>query len=417
MSKNTVESVKLYNKNMVYSGFLSIISLLGLCFHFSMGSETQTKKERRQICGEGFSTQLLTDMQDMAIPPCDISAFSDFKTSYFANLTTNFGVNIMSSCGYVALGMLLSYYDTYLDDSIIPECYDAPSFGDTHDINGRHQSPGVLKDNYSLCDTNNDGNISSDEYLGYVLSHQNSSFHAKLISIGNGLGLYDSSSDEPCLTDEYDRVFVLTNYLSSIGLSLGIDYSISILNNSSSEIKESALQLVRGGTPVLLGVLNVDSNNRHAVVAYDSPEQSTDLYCHWGMPSSETHYLLNDRFVYNSMIAINFNINHSHTNNYVVQNVNQSVTYCYDDCGVETYTNFTEHGYSVYSSLSNDYHQASCYCGMIVSSDRHHTSSSMTFIRRGHTYANCSLCGTLVDLGAGYIDVPGINREDDHEEI
>ena len=44
---------------------------------------------------------------------------------YFKNLTENIGYNeTSSSCGYVALGMLLNYYDTSLNDNIVEEKYE-----------------------------------------------------------------------------------------------------------------------------------------------------------------------------------------------------------------------------------------------------------------------------------------------------
>lgn len=79
-----------------------------------------------------------------------IAEYADFKTAYFDNLTYNFGANYKGSCGYVAIGMLLSYYDTYLDDSIITEAYDAPFIGYGSDTVERRNSLGVQKD--FVCD-------------------------------------------------------------------------------------------------------------------------------------------------------------------------------------------------------------------------------------------------------------------------
>lgn len=43
-----------------------------------------------------------------------------FLSAYFDYLETNFGTNDKGSCVYVSIGMLLSYYDTFLNDDIIP---------------------------------------------------------------------------------------------------------------------------------------------------------------------------------------------------------------------------------------------------------------------------------------------------------
>ena len=55
-------------------------------------------------------------------------------------------MNYKGSCGYVAIGMLLSYYDTFLSDDIIPEQYDVISAGNETDMVQRRNSPGIKKD-------------------------------------------------------------------------------------------------------------------------------------------------------------------------------------------------------------------------------------------------------------------------------
>ena len=45
--------------------------------------------------------------------------YESFLQAYYENLKYNFGMNYQGSCGYVALGMKLSYYDTFLNDDDI----------------------------------------------------------------------------------------------------------------------------------------------------------------------------------------------------------------------------------------------------------------------------------------------------------
>ena len=42
---------------------------------------------------------------------------------YFERLNANIGINVDNSCQYVAVNMILSYYDTFYDDNIIPDEY------------------------------------------------------------------------------------------------------------------------------------------------------------------------------------------------------------------------------------------------------------------------------------------------------
>ena len=44
--------------------------------------------------------------------------------NYFSNLNTFSPSNKGGSCGFVSLAQVLSYYDTFYNDSIIPEQYD-----------------------------------------------------------------------------------------------------------------------------------------------------------------------------------------------------------------------------------------------------------------------------------------------------
>lgn len=60
-------------------------------------------------------------------------------TTYFHNLYRNIGYNRFNSCGYVATGMLLSYYDTFWDDGFIAEKFD---YSRTPDYNS---SRGIVK--------------------------------------------------------------------------------------------------------------------------------------------------------------------------------------------------------------------------------------------------------------------------------
>lgn len=66
-----------------------------------------------------------------------------YSTYYFSQLKQNFGNNIKGSCTYVALAMLLSYYDSYWNDSIIPEGYDMISMLEENELPLLVESPGI----------------------------------------------------------------------------------------------------------------------------------------------------------------------------------------------------------------------------------------------------------------------------------
>ena len=60
-----------------------------------------------------------------------------FSTIYFDNLNYNLGENVKGSCGYVAIGMYLSYLDTYWDDDIISEYNDYVTILNTNQMQTR----------------------------------------------------------------------------------------------------------------------------------------------------------------------------------------------------------------------------------------------------------------------------------------
>ena len=134
-----------------------------------------------------------------------IDEYDNFLVAYYDNLTYNFGVNYKNSCGYIALGMLLSYYDTYLSDNIIPEQYDISSVGVGTNTIDRRNSPGVLRDIIENSNNTSDKELkyySATEYYSTMESMSNISMHAKLLTIGATKGYYKfNNNSAPALTN------------------------------------------------------------------------------------------------------------------------------------------------------------------------------------------------------------------------
>lgn len=47
-----------------------------------------------------------------------------YSTEYFSNLRDNFGYNDFGTCGHIAIEMVLTYYDTYWDDGVVPDNFE-----------------------------------------------------------------------------------------------------------------------------------------------------------------------------------------------------------------------------------------------------------------------------------------------------
>ena len=74
------------------------------------------------VCGP-MSVARADELEVVDAPPTMVE--------YFEGLQENYPLNLLGSCTYVALTMLLTYYDTYLNDNIIPEVYDVPLVKDS----------------------------------------------------------------------------------------------------------------------------------------------------------------------------------------------------------------------------------------------------------------------------------------------
>ena len=69
----------------------------------------------------------------------------NYATYYFYNLHENLGYNNAESCGYVAMGMLLSFYDIYWNPNFISDMY-LKSEVATLPLSLSTESPGIVSD-------------------------------------------------------------------------------------------------------------------------------------------------------------------------------------------------------------------------------------------------------------------------------
>ena len=264
-----------------------------------------------------------------------------FMIHYFKNLRVNFGDNLRGSCGYVALAMILSYFDTVLNDKIIPENYDRPS-------NNFYASPGIGKD-VPNADVNK---WNYDQYKAFIDQKKNTYLHARFLDIAHNQDrvrdkkhdfhfgsipedirkVFDeyiknvaNISPKYCAVDEFMMTVndkkVSTDYV--IGSKLSIinhdnrtiydatrrintyvkddiyDQSFRAIQFVSEEIKKFAINTIREkGIPVWISVGRltdeIDPSDRskirlgiqggHAIVAY-AVTDNNELICHYGWPT------------------------------------------------------------------------------------------------------------------------------------
>lgn len=227
-----------------------------------------------------------------------------FAPYYFKNLNYGFGYNEFGSCGYVAAGMLLSFWDTYWDDDVVPEYYE------------EHAS---LYVNHALLDVDSPGNVrepnsfyqvDASTYHSNITTYKNTYFHFLLLDIGKTL-FNTTAGDYGMTYSQYDTLFsqYIYNYR---GYSTNDVEIVKFSSTNSESVRQKAIDYVSRGIPVKLGI------DRHAVVAYDYDAQNDKLYCHFGWGANTTHVTIESLGYtsYNNVVAFDFKNTHSHSDNY-----------------------------------------------------------------------------------------------------
>ena len=195
---------------------------------------------------------------------------------YFENLYNNIGNNDNGSCTVVALCMLLSYYDTFINDNIIPEQYDKityESFDDIYaDLEDYVESPGIKEE-----------------------------FHQELInySFANGFGFENSIlpiNYVEFLNSYYDEFIFSGNYYNS-----NIDVAIKNCIDNDNPI----ICTIKSECSTLL-------DEDHEVVAYAYDDDDIIVHTGW---KNNNNLIVNSQF-FKECFQINVDAEHVHSDNY-----------------------------------------------------------------------------------------------------
>ena len=302
----------------------------------------------------------------------EYSKNESFMETYFKNLYVNFGNNAKGSCGYVAIAMLLSYYDTVLRDSIISEQYDAvaPQSVDEPDFN---QSPGT-RFLPNVMDANDSrlqypASLPYQEYINQVYQAKGIYLHEKLVSIAIEQGWAKIQSNDIKLSAGYNIIEeALRYYLQEEAQGISVsDYKIYGLNferevqsskkdiealrKYTDEIRAYTIKRIKEGLPVILGMYQYNPETKnleqgHNVVAYAYDEDKDELYCHMGWDQNGSTYATPEIVgvdvpgmsgqvqtfnVFDAALVLDFDdekVRHLHSNNYPVYINGYEFFYC-----------------------------------------------------------------------------------------
>lgn len=285
---------------------------------------------------------------DSATPQIEYTAF---MPNYFELLTQNLGDNPKNICFFVALTMLISYYDTWYNDDIIPENYDATGelFADTIYTNGTYNvldeigSPGIhseLPDNVYDIQVSL---LSQTDYLIKILDDGVQHFWEV------GVQSYEANSIIFDILDQNE----LTDYFTFSSKE----------QESQTEKRNFIRENIDKGIPVLVGDMH------HAMVACDY--MGNDIYCHNGYKDNNRYGYQrlvtldeNTTITYAMALELQENVEHVCSDNYAYTDQNGDVhTHC--PCELAEHPAHT-HTFTDFS-LSDDGHSGTCTdCGNVI---------------------------------------------------
>lgn len=253
------------------------------------------------------------------IDPC-LDGF--YAPVYFSNLRSNFGTNRFGTCAFVAMGMLLSFYDAYWDDSIVPSTYEVYAISSGDPINGSIDSPGSLSSLPLI------GNSNESNYLSTIVPQNDGVFlDMKLMTLASDYQV-DFDADTTSKTGlDYSGMYSLFQYylytyrgFSPYELGLIAETGAGAGQARSESVRGFAIEKVSEGIPVLLSVGTdyASTTGRHAVIAYDYDEANDLLYCHMGWGPKATHVTIESfgYTSYNSAFSLAVRTQHSHSQKY-----------------------------------------------------------------------------------------------------
>lgn len=250
-------------------------------------------------------------------PYSNMTFISDyFAPYYFKNLRGNFGYNLKGSCSYVAVDMLLSFYDSYWSDGFLPENFDGEKEVVGETVLNTTNSPGSINEkDFPEIGTS----YSNAEYLDLIEDYCDQILHLNLISIGvNNYNTYDSSSSLPLATWLSTMKDIIYDYLDDSTILSRNSVHVGFDNQNSSNMRNTIIQKVTNGIPVVVDARK-PTGGAHSFVVYDYDADNDELYANAGWYDSQTYHIGMSNLGYTiiqEILYIEPNISHSHSYNY-----------------------------------------------------------------------------------------------------
>lgn len=229
------------------------------------------------------------------------------RHEFFANLKDYSPINNIGSCGYVSLIQLMSFYDTFYNDSVIPEQYERKKMDATTEAQVKTQSPGVVAERWS--------STSYTSYFAYCNGTMNDNLQSRLTVLNNNINGTNSATNFAYSIGGW-------SYQNMLNTFYGNTETVNVIT-SSDKTQAEYIQIIKDaineGDPVVVHVNHVgDNGGGHSVVAYDYDESG--IYAHYGWGGSSSTYRLFNSYnqIYYVARLDYSSLKHSHSNNYII---------------------------------------------------------------------------------------------------
>lgn len=280
--------------------------------------------------------------------------FDTFVENYLYNLT-RYHVNNEGSCSYIAIQMLLSYFNYYWNDNLIDDTYEI--IATQNYDNTSAAMPGTTESFFNLL--THIGGI-----LGYDISLTDSSEFANIIT--SYLTTY--------APEESDR-WQISDALHSNPTDIYLGTSITYSTHYAKEIKYMLMAQI---PVIVLSQGYMDGKlQKHACIAYGIDETTDKMILNtgWSIYGDASTFTNEDDCILGYVSMSNSNSSHVHNDAFKLDN--RYVCSC----------KLTDHSHKyTYKSTDSSYHTCTCFCG-----ETHSDSHNFTIVTL--KYIICSECG------------------------
>ena len=309
------------------------------------------------------------------------------------------------TCPYVAMSLLLSFYDTYWNDKFVDEQYEwqEATYDSSKDKLVETFAPTTEAEDWEEYKNNNipAGTATYPYYREYALVNANNFLEPYLISIGMDLE-YHSPSDEYLGLTVDQTVAVLHEYLIASGRFNSNEIEIKCRKESDGyDVVSLMKNIIEDGFPVLYSgktsqsesidtFANGDATQKvgHQFIAYGIKDNG-DVLLHQGAKGLEYAELSTTPFSKNKAIIwieIKETLPHTHKLDYTDSITGAKV------CSCQIYSShpYHEDNHFYFDKYDTNNHYKECVCGLTKNVYQH----SLTYSGQTYTfhYEICSTC-------------------------